>query len=247
MLTALLLATALAQAEPASGAPTPAPAAPTPEDQGKPIVEGQPAGPTPQQGANISNPQSTPHRAPSLEEVNRQLERIKKLPASEMTEALERFRNNASNLAPTPQSDPAGPKFEAPLPYAELSEPEQVMWNARNFFNDLIAGDARGIVLASGYPFYLEDRRLELPEELHDEWLKNLRSKRTDLLTLYDIEILTPAEMEKKYGKPPARLKDIPWKTGKTYLAVGNLSGHACVAVFRESSIRKWQLVGYTD
>lgn len=133
------------------------------------------------------------------------------------------------------------------LKMATLTEPEQVRYLARYVFNSIISGDARGLVLQSAYPFQLEDRRLEMPEELHKEWLKNLRSKRTDLLTLYDIEVLTPAEMEKKYGRPPARLAALPWKAPKTMIAVGNLSGHAAVAVFRGLPSGHWQLVGYHD
>ena len=86
-----------------------------------------------------------------------------------------------------------------------------------------------------------------MPDELHKEWLKNLRSKRTDLLTLYDVEVLTAAEMEKKYGRPPARLNAMPWKAPKTLIAIGNLSGHAAVAIFRLHPTGRWQLVGYHD
>jgi hypothetical protein len=115
-------------------------------------------------------------------------------------------------------------------------------------FNDLISGDARGLVLLSGYPFQLEDRRLEMPDELHKEWLKNLRSKRTDLLTLYDLEVLTPSEMEKKYGKPPARLGSLPLRAPRTYVVVANLSGHAAIAVFRPgTNALAWQMVSYHD
>ena len=117
----------------------------------------------------------------------------------------------------------------------------------RAIFNSILAGDARALVLLSAFPFQLEDRRLELPDELHKEWLKNLRAKRTDLMTLYDVEVFTPTEMEKKYGKPPARLSALPWKAPKTYVAVGNLSGHAAVAVFRMHPTGRWQLVGYHD
>jgi hypothetical protein len=119
---------------------------------------------------------------------------------------------------------------------------------ARTFFANLILGDARELVLAScSLPFYVEDRRFTSSEELLQEWLKNLRDKRTDLLTLYGIEILTPPEMEKKYGKPPARLSAFPWKQPRTYVAVANLSGHAAVAVVQEQTTRAWRVVAFHD
>jgi hypothetical protein len=102
------------------------------------------------------------------------------------------------------------------------------------------------VVALSGFPFQLEDRRLATPEELFGELLKNLRSKRTDLLTLYDVEILSPADMEKKYGKPPSRLRDLQWHGQHTWVAVGNVSGHAAVAVVKLDSLR-WTVVGYHD
>ncbi|MBL8953501.1 MAG: hypothetical protein JNK82_22185 [Myxococcaceae bacterium] len=130
--------------------------------------------------------------------------------------------------------------------FAQLPEPEQVKYSAREFFTQLIAGDARNITNTCALPFQLEERRLQTPEELFQEWLRNLRAKRTDLLTLYDIEVLTPAEMEKKYGAPPKRLQALPWRGQKTYVAIANLSGHAAIAVFRQTGLM-WAVVGYAD
>ncbi len=247
MLTTLALSLVLAQAAPD---PTAQPTDPTAPDLLPGPVNTPPTiGPTREKGNQFDF--SPPRKPVNVDEVNRQLERIKKLPPSEMSEALEQLRKNVPNSLANPAApNPAlEPKEENPASkYWELSEPEQVKFQARIFFNDLIAGDARNIVLQSGYPFYLEDRRLELPNELHDEWLRNLRAKRTDLLTLYDIEVLSPAELEKKYGKPPARLANMPWKQPKTWIVVGNLSGHAAVAVYRQHPTgRTWQIVGYTD
>lgn len=251
MVTALLLAAALAQADQTQPPPDPAvPKALVEPDQAgaTPAPKPNEFGTRPNDGTNPNTPQAI-HRVPAtIEEVNRQLERIKKLQPNDLSNAIDQYRklgpNSIAQPAPNPAENP-----EPPQPYGlMLSDPDQVKALAHSFFNDVISGDARSIVLHSGYPFYLEDRRLELPDELHDEWLKNLRSKRTDLLTLYDIEVLTPQEMEKKYGKPPARLKSLPWNSGHTFIAVGNLSGHACIAVYRESNgPHRWQIVGYTD
>jgi len=247
MVTALVLAAALAQGEPPNGeAPPPKPLV---EDTAPPASKAapDPLYMRPNDGTNPNTPQAVHKQAATIEEVNRQLERIKRLQPADLSQQVDQFRKLGQQVPsnPVPSQPP-----EPPQPYGLLlSDPDQVKALAHNFFNDVIAGDARSIVLHSGYPFYLEDRRLELPDELHDEWLKNLRSKRTDLHTLYDIEVLTPQEMEKKYGKPPARLKNLPWNTGtRTFIAVGNLSGHACIAVYREAALpHHWQIVGYTD
>jgi hypothetical protein len=181
-------------------------------------------------------------RAPNPEELQRQLDRIRKLPTDSAEPVSEPPRKSPD--AATAVAEVADP---ISLKLGSLSEAEQVRYTARAVFNSIISGDARSLVLQSAYPFQLEDRRLEMPDELHKEWLKSLRAKRTDLLTLYDVEVLTPAEMEKKYGRPPARLNAMPWKSPRTLVAVGNLSGHAAVAVFRAHASGRWQLVGYHD
>jgi hypothetical protein len=171
--------------------------------------------------------------------------------------------------APTPAPAPASPEAEppppapaprkaaAPKPKADESpprppglmpdDPQLAQVIARRFFNDLLLGDARELVYGEcAFPFFMEDKKFSTPEELLPEWLKILRDKRTDLLTLYGIEMLSPAEMEKKYGKPPARLANLPWHAPKTVLAVGNLSGHAGVVVIA-SGQKGWRVVGYHD
>ena len=174
----------------------------------------------------------------SPEELQRQLDRIRKLPPAEQAEGLEELHLRLS----TPL-DPKAPKAATPMP-----EADQARLVARLFFEDLISGDARGMTLLAGYPFQLEDRRLEMPEELHKEWLRNLRAKRTDLYTLYGVEVFTPAEMEKKYGRPPPRLQALTRVAGKAYIAVGNLSGHPALAVVRSSGpTTPWQVVGFSD
>jgi hypothetical protein len=118
---------------------------------------------------------------------------------------------------------------------------------AREFFLRLLAGDARTIVKNSLLPFALEDRRVTDRDELMQEWLRHLRSKRLDLHVLYGVEVFTPEEMEKKYGRPPARLQNLPWKAPKTWIAVANLSGRPSVAIFREMRPGELLLTGYHD
>jgi hypothetical protein len=236
---ALTAAVLLSQAEPAE------------EPAAEPAAAPAPAAVAPDPTAN-PNAVRAP-RAPSAEELQRQLERIRKMPAVESSEAMQelfrKFPELANPNAPLAAGGHGHPDSMDPLALkmGALTEAEQVKYTARLVFNSIIAGDARSLVLNSAYPFQLEDRRLEMPDELHKEWLKNLRSKRTDLLTLYDVEVFTPAEMEKKYGRPPARLSALPWKAPKTLVAIGNLSGRAAVAVFRAHPSGRWQLIGYHD
>ncbi|CAM3397932.1 DUF4440 domain-containing protein [Corallococcus soli] len=118
---------------------------------------------------------------------------------------------------------------------------------ARFLFQSLLTGDVRTASAELTYPFQLEDKRFNTPEELVQAWVKQLRARRTDLVTLYDIEVLPLTEMEKKYGKPPARLGLDPRALKDTWAAVGNLSGHAAIFLFRNGSDLRWQAFAYTD
>jgi hypothetical protein len=122
----------------------------------------------------------------------------------------------------------------------------QVMARAKQFFANLIAANPAALVDESAFPFYLENRKITQSGELLQEWTRNLSRKRTDLLVLYGIEVLTPAEMEKKYGKPPKHLASLPWRGADTYLAVGNLSGHAAVTIFRRVD-GAWRVIAFHD
>ncbi|NOK10129.1 hypothetical protein HNS30_13920 [Corallococcus exercitus] len=118
---------------------------------------------------------------------------------------------------------------------------------ARFLFQSLLTGDVRNASAELAYPFQLEDKRFNTPDELVQVWVKQLRARRTDLVTLYDIEVLPIAEMEKKYGKPPARLGLDPRALKDTWAAVGNLSGHAAIFLFRGSPDLSWHAFAYTD
>jgi hypothetical protein len=124
---------------------------------------------------------------------------------------------------------------------------KQIKLEARFIFGNLLSGDARGAVNTMSFPFQLEDKRYNTPEELVAAWVKQLRQKRTDLITLYDVEVLTLAEMEKKYGKAPARLGLGNLKDPDIYAAVGNLSGRAAVLLFRAPKGSDPAAFAYTD
>lgn len=146
---------------------------------------------------------------------------------------------------------PVEPKVTAPAPLPapkpSLSDTEVVAIRARAFFAALLAGDAGPLVKQAELPFLLEDRRLSSGETLKAEWLRELRAKRTDLLALKGLEILTPDEMEKRFGKPPARLSSWPLRSGKTLVAVANISGRAAIALYHHWGGDEWRVVAYHD
>jgi hypothetical protein len=118
---------------------------------------------------------------------------------------------------------------------------------ARFILENLLNGDARRVAGELLYPFQLEDKKYSTPEELIAAWVKQLRQKRTDLITLYDIEVLSVPEMEKKYGKSPARLGLGSLKDPDIYVAVGNLSGHAAILLLRVPENSQARAFAYTD
>lgn len=142
------------------------------------------------------------------------------------------------------------PAAQAPAPQAPAPEPgsvqEEVRDEARYLLSYLLTGDVRGAVPMLAFPFQLEERRFDTPESLVVAWVKEIRNKRTDLVTLYDIEVLSYAEMEKKYGKPPARLGAIIPRGTEVYAAVANLSGRAAVLLYRKAGT-EWLAFAYTD
>lgn len=165
-----------------------------------------------------------------------------------------RAKPEAQAEAPAAQA-PAAPEPSldeqmraAPIVYPQPGSPvDRVRDEARYLLSYLLTGDVRGSVPMLAFPFQLEERRFDTPESLVVTWVKQLRNKRTDLVTLYDIEVLPYAEMEKKYGKPPARLGAIaPARGTEVYAAVANLSGHAAVILYRQDG-SEWKAFAYTD
>ncbi len=152
-------------------------------------------------------------------------------------------------LPKVPKNLPGGLTFEFEEAVREgLPSPEELAAGvALDFFTTLLAGDARTIAKGSVVPFALEDRRVSTREELEAEWIRHLRGKRLDLHVLYGIEVFTPEQMEKKHGKPPERLKGLPWKDKGVWIAVANLSGRPAVAIFKEVAPGELLLAGFHD
>jgi len=216
---------------PTPAAPTPAPAAPAPTPAAQapapkptaPAPAAQAPAPTPAAPAPAAKaPAPTPAAPPAV---------AAPVPAPPQP-----------NVGPTPTTEAADSKLSA-----EEYLRREIKSEARLIFGNLIDGDVRGAVGGLLFPFQLEDKRFNTPEELVATWVKQLRQKRTDLVTLYDIEVLPVAEMEKKYGKAPARLGLGNLKDPDIYAAVGNLSGRAAVLLFRAPKGASPRAFAYTD
>jgi hypothetical protein len=212
------------------------PEAAPPEAAAPPVAaEGEPA-------AAPAAP-SGPARPKGADEVSRL---IAKLPNMKPDERLAAVQALAKQFGAA-ESSPVLPTEDIDLEkYLGLAPADQAQVVARGFFLDLIAAETGKLVARSGYPFFMETRRIDRPDDLRTQWGKSLRSRRTDLLKLYSVEVFLPADMEKKYGKPPARLSAWNWRSPNTYVAVGNLSGHATVLLLHQAGAA-WQVIGFHD
>jgi hypothetical protein len=198
--------------------------------------------------------------APAAEPAAAAAPTAEQAPAGDAAPSEKPSRRRAKQEAPAEPPAPAAQAPAAPAPaptaaeapaHATLPVPgsaeDRVRDEARYLLSYLLTGDVRGSVPMLAFPFQLEERRFDAPEPLVVTWVKQLRNKRTDLVTLYDIEVLPYAEMEKKYGKPPARLGAIaPSRGTEVYAAVANLSGHAAVILYRQEG-SEWKAFAYTD
>jgi hypothetical protein len=224
MLTLVLVA-ALSQAPEGEGAPAPAePPAAAPTEPSAPA----PAGPV---------------RNKAADDVLRAAKKLQELPPEARKQALDELQAQYGQADVNPVLPPRGWAVEK---FMELTPADQARVVARRWLEDLISGDGRALVAASGLPFFMEDRRVERVDELRNEWSRALRSRRTDLLTLYSLEVLTPADMEKKYGRAPQRLSRWDTRGPNCFFVVANLSGHATVLLLRQSGIA-WQVLGFHD
>src|SRR5262249_54729281 len=139
---------------------------------------------------------------------------------------------------PEPKTEPKPDAGTPPKPQAaappHTNAPPALTERARLFFAALLPGEPGPLVNRAEAPFVLGDKRPATLDQLTAEWLNQLRSKRPDLLAFKGFEVLTPAEMEQRFGKPPPRLSSWPISSGKTYLVVANLSGRAAVALYHQ-------------
>lgn len=230
---AYALCLALSQ-DPGEGAPAPE-AAPAPAAAPAPGAEPTPNA-IPMLPPGVGRPKG-------MDEVNKLLAKLPSMKEEDRVAALEQI----SKLYAGVESNPVLPGVDVDLDkYLGLKPEEQVEVVARGFFIDLIAADTPRLIARSGYPFYMESRRIDRPEDLRTQWGKSLRTRRADLLKLYSVDVYTVGDMEKKHGKPPARLSSWAWRQPNTYVAVGNLSGHATILLLHQVGAA-WQVIGFHD
>ena len=184
-----------------------------------------------------------PMRRGPPDELNRLLGKLKDSSAEQRQALLDEIQKKYGLGTPTPMVP--GSDIDVGK-YRDLSDAEQAKVSARDFLGELFAGNASGAAAHCGVPFMMEEHRYDKPEEVRAEWARHLRSKRTDLLSLYDVEVLTPTEMEKKYGRPPQRLSSWNWRGAGVLVVVANVSGRASVLLMRQFGA-VWQVVGYHD
>ncbi len=186
---------------------------------------------------------SSAPKTKGADEVTRLIQKLPSMRPEERSTALNALVKQFGQA----ESNPVLPGGEVELDrYLGLKPSKQAEVAARAFLTDLIAQDTTRLMSRTGFPFFLEARRIEKPEELRALWGKSLRSRRVDLLRLYSIEVLSAGEMEKKYGKPPQRLSGWNWRSPNTFLAIANLSGHATILLLRQAGAA-WQVVGFHD
>ncbi|QSQ26849.1 hypothetical protein JY651_18875 [Pyxidicoccus parkwayensis] len=225
-------ALAQAPATPEAAAPTPAPAAEAPAPEA-PVPT--PAAPAPAAPAPQRRTQAAPPPAPKPSQS---------APAPSPAAPAPTPAAPGTSPSPTLMPQPYVP-LEQPLPREEQIR-KDIREDSRFLFQSLITGDVRSAAGELMYPFQLEEKRYGTAEELVLAWVKQLRLKRTDLITLYDIEVLPLAEMEKKYGKAPARLGLDLRNEKDVWAAVGNLSGHPGIFLYRPYR-DEYRAFAYTD
>lgn len=213
---------AAAAPEAAEGAPAAAPAAEAPASPAVAPVGAKPKG---------------------ADEVTRLIQKLPTMSEAERVEALETLMKQYGSAETNPVLPGADTDLDA---YLGLPPKDQAAVVARGFMTDLIEGDSSRLVARAGLPFFIEGRRIDRADDLKTEWSRTLRSRRTDLLTLYGLEVFAAADMEKKHGKAPQRLSNWSWRAPNTWVAVANVSGHATVLLLRQAGAT-WQVVGFHD
>lgn len=213
-----------------------APTAPAPEEAPAAAEPAPSAGPTAPAAAAAAKPKGA-------DEVTKLLQKLPSMSEEEKAKALEAIVKQYG----VTEANPVLPGVDTDLDkYLALPPKDQAAVVARGFLTDLIEGDSGRLVARAGLPFFLEGRRIDRTDDLKAEWSRTVRSRRTDLLTLYGVEVLAPADMEKKYGKAPQRLSGWSWRAPNTFVAVANVSGHATVLLLRQAGAA-WQVVGFHD
>jgi len=139
---------------------------------------------------------------------------------------------------------PSWAEPKGPPPAVLRAEAEDFL---RGFFSELLLGETARVAEACSVPFQLEHARLATRPELLKALSLALRERPNAPSVLQGLEVLTPQELEEKHGKPPARLKDFPWKRPGTWVGVANLSGRGAVVTVVRTDDDAWLVTGYSD
>jgi hypothetical protein len=138
----------------------------------------------------------------------------------------------------------AGAEQKGPPPAVLKAEAEAFV---REFLSHLLLGESGRAANACALPFQLEQARHATRPEVLKALSYALRERPNAPAVLQGLELLTPQEMEERHGKPPARLKDLPWKRPGTWVAVANLSGRGTVITVARMEDEAWRVTGYSD
>ncbi len=219
MIAALAASTAMAQdtpAAPPAAAPAPAPAA---TESSAPETREKPAVAAPRSAAEKGAEGET--AAPEEPKKKRASQTPAEAPPAE---------------APSPAA--------APKAKAEVRSSDNLAEAARDFFERLLRRDTEGAVAYCRTPFFFEGKAVNTTDEVRRRWADAINSRAVERLTLYGIEVLTPEQMEAKYGKPPSKLGN--WPTRGGMITVANLSGQAAVMLWKKSG-NGWTAIAFHD
>ena len=197
------------------------------EEQAEPAAEGQPA-----------SDEETPKPKPKPKA--KAVETPKTEESGEGTAAEEEAPKKRQ---PTPEAPALAPEKKADQK-ARTVDSDDLATVARAFFTKLLKRDPDGASAYCKPPFYFEGKAANNPDDVRRRWAAALNSRPVERFTLYGIDVMTPEEMEAKYGKPPEKLSGWPMRGGM--ITVANLSGQAAVVLWKKNGTT-WSAVAYHD
>ena len=153
-------------------------------------------------------------------------------------------------LAPAPEKKAAPAATAAapaqPAPAAAPKKPvdDDLAIAAERLLNALLARDLENIMVFCKAPFFFEGKQVGTDAEVRKKWETELSSEPLETARLVGVEYFSFDEMVARYGKAPEKLASWPLRSGM--LAVGNLSGHPVVVLWRKGA-RGWEALGFHD
>ena len=115
---------------------------------------------------------------------------------------------------------------------------------ACSFFTGVAERDPVRVSRSCRAPFYFEGRPVNSAEDVARRWTALLGELQDTRANFYGFELLSYDDMVKKYGKPPAKLDNVPLRGAM--IAVGNLDGYAnVIALKHEGGV--WSVFAFHD